>query len=134
MKRKLLKSTVIVVLAASAAAPAVGKRPSLAMLQELERGSWELRFRGSGSIERMCLGDVNRLIQLRHPVSKCESVVVRDATNDVTVQYTCRGNGYGRTHIRRESSRLVQIDSQGIANGRPFVIAAEARRVGVCAS
>ena len=28
---------------------------------------------------------------------------------EVTVQYTCRGRGYGRTHIRRETNRLVQI-------------------------
>jgi hypothetical protein len=48
------------------------------------------------------------------------------------VQYTCRGRGYGRTHIRRETSRLVQIDTQGIADGRPFAFAAEARRVGDC--
>jgi hypothetical protein len=50
----------------------------------------------------------------------------------VVVQYTCRGKGYGRTHIRRETGRLVQIDSQGIAGGLPFEFSAEARRVGDC--
>ena len=50
------------------------------------------------------------------------------------VQYTCRGKGYGRTQIRRESNRLVQIDSQGIADGLPFSFSAEARRVGDCAA
>jgi len=50
----------------------------------------------------------------------------------VTVQYTCRGLGYGRTAIRRESSRLVQVQSQGIAEGLPFEISGEARRIGDC--
>ena len=42
------------------------------------------------------------------------------------------GNGYGRTNLRREISRLVQIESQGIVDGLPFQFAAEARRVGAC--
>ena len=52
--------------------------------------------------------------------------------NEVTGQYTCRGDGYGRTHIRRETATLAQIDGQGIAGGKPFQFAAEARRVGSC--
>ena len=73
-----------------------------------------------------------RLIQLRHPDASCDKVVVQDSPSEVTVQYTCRGRGYGRTHIRKETNRLVQIDSQGIANGLPFEFNAEARRVGDC--
>lgn len=135
MKHKPLKSMAMVALVVSAVTPLAGERPSLAMLQDLERGRWELRVRGNGdSVERMCLGDMSRLIQLRHPMSNCKSVVVREAWNDVTVQYTCPGRGYGRTRIRRESSRLAQIDSQGIADGLPFAFAAEARRVGDCSS
>ena len=73
-----------------------------------------------------------RLIQLRHPAAACDRLVVDDGASEVTVQYTCRGRGYGRTHIRRETNRLVQIDSQGIAEGLPFSFAAEARRIGDC--
>jgi len=51
----------------------------------------------------------------------------------VVVQYTCKGRGYGRTQIRKESGQLAQIDSRGIANGLPFEFTAEARRVGDCA-
>lgn len=105
------------------------------MLDQLDAGRWELRARSPGSPpERFCLNSGRRLIQLRHPDSACERLVVQDSPNEVTVQYTCRGSGYGRTHIRRETSRLVQIETQGIAEGLPFEFSAEARRVGDCGS
>jgi hypothetical protein len=113
-------------------APASGQRPALAMLNGLDAGRWELRVRDDGSVERLCLPDVKRLIQLRHPADACDRLIVTDAASEVTVQYTCRGRGYGRTHIRRETNQLVQIDTQGIAEGLPFSFAAEARRVGDC--
>lgn len=117
------------------AAPASGQRQSLAMLDQIEGGRWELRARGqSGAIERLCLNNGRRLIQLRHPAATCERLIVSDGANEVTVQYTCRGRGYGRTHIRRETGRLVQIDAQGIADGLPFAFTAEARRVGECSA
>lgn len=117
----------------AAAATAQGGGPSLAMLDRLEAGRWEIRLREPGNpSEKVCLGDGRRLIQLRHPGAPCERFVIQDGPSDVVVQYTCRGKGYGRTHIRRETSRLVQIDSQGIAQGLPFEFSAEARRVGDC--
>ncbi len=115
------------------AMPASGQGPQLAMLDQLESGRWELHIRGAeGGVERLCLRDRWRLIQLRHPVENCERMVVNDGTSEVTVQYICRGRGYGRTHIRRETGKLVQIDSQGIADGLPFAFSAEGRRVGDC--
>lgn len=116
------------------ASPAWSQKPALAMLDELEKGRWELRVRGDdGSPQLVCLGDARRFIQLRHPaVGNCEKLTVQDSDSEVTVQYTCKGLGYGRTHIRRETGRLIQIQSQGIADGLPFSFAAEARRVGSC--
>lgn len=135
MKNWLCNAVLLGGLAAAFVAPALGQRPPLAMLDQLEKGRWELRVREEGAaVQRLCIGDARRLIQLRHPAASCERLVVEDDATQVTVQYTCRGQGYGRTHIRRESSRLVQIDSQGIAEGRPFAFAAEARRVGDCTS
>jgi hypothetical protein len=120
---------------AASAAPVVAQRPALAMLNQLEAGSWELRLRdGNGSVQRICLPDAQRLIQLRHPGIPCERLIVEDGASAVTVQYTCRGHGYGRTEVRRETSRLVQIQTQGIADGLPFSFAAEARRVGKCST
>ncbi len=106
---------------------------SLAMLDRLESGRWELRRHDEpGAPRRLCLGDGRRLIQLRHPGQNCSRIVVEDTDSEVTVQYTCPGQGYGRTQIRRESDSLVQVDTQGIAQGLPFAYVAEARRVGRC--
>ncbi|MEE4451748.1 hypothetical protein [Novosphingobium resinovorum] len=115
------------------AAPVHGQRQSLAMLDELDHGGWELRERG-GPVRNICLDSGRRLIQLRHPGMACSSVVVEDRNDQVTVQYTCRGQGYGRTQIRRETDALIQIDSQGIVNGLPFSFSAEGRRTGDCRS
>ncbi len=117
------------------AAPASGQRASLTMLDQLDAGRWELRQRDSSSpAERLCVSNGRRFIQLRHPEVSCDRLVVEDGPSEVTVQYTCRGQGYGRTSIRRETSRLVQIQSQGIRNGLPFEFSAEARRVGDCSA
>jgi hypothetical protein len=103
------------------------------MLDQLSAGRWEVRFREAGvPPQRLCLANGQGLIQLRHPGATCERFVVAGGPNAVVVQYTCKGRGYGRTQIRRESAQLVQIDSQGIANGLPFEFTAEARRVGDC--
>lgn len=104
------------------------------MLDQLAPGRWELRDRSGAVVQRVCVASGRQLIQLRHPGPACESVVVQDTPGEVDVQYTCRGRGYGRTQIRRETNRLVQLNSQGIANGLPFEFAAEARRTGECTS
>ena len=104
----------------------------LAMLDRLEPGMWELRMREGGGVERLCLDDGRRLIQLRHPNLPCRQFVVEDDAVSVTVHYTCTGQGSGRTHLRFESPRLIQVESQGIAAKLPFDFVAEARRVGSC--
>lgn len=110
----------------------VAQQPELSMLRKLTDGRWELRGR-DGSVRRMCVGDRSRLIQLRHPELPCSHIVIEDSANSVTVQYTCRGRGYGRTHIRKESAQLIQLDTQGIAEGLPFEFSAEGRWIGECA-
>ncbi len=116
---------------AALAAPAIAQA-SLGMLDTLDRGGWEIRFRDGSSVRKVCLRTGREFIQLRHDGSTCNRFVVEDGARNVTVQYTCRGDGYGRTHIRKESSGLVQIDSQGIAGGKPFQFTAEARQTGRC--
>ena len=69
----------------------------LQMLSHLERGRWEIRVRGEQSVQSLCIGDQRRLIQLRHPDLSCERLVLEDNASSVTVQYICRGHGYGRT-------------------------------------
>lgn len=116
------------------AMPVAAQTPGLAMLGTLERGLWQLRDRDDSAapVRNLCLGDPRVLLQLRHERAQCSRYVIEDADRTVTVHYTCPGAGHGRTTIRKETSRLVQIDTQGIANGAPFSNAYEARRTGPC--
>lgn len=118
-------------LAGASAAPA--QAPSLAMLDALEKGSWQLRERGKDNVlQTICVGDARRMIQIEHPRATCSRYIIEDTPKSVTVHYTCPGAGHGRTSIRNETNRLVQIDTQGIAEGKPFSQSIEARRTGPC--
>lgn len=133
--RQMVKQGLAIALAgwAALAVPASSQRPALAMLDQIEPGRWEIRLRdGSRRSYPICVDNGRKLIQLRHDALNCERLVIDDRADEVTVQYTCRGRGYGRTSIRRETGRLVQIETQGIAEGLPFEFAAEARRTGDC--
>ena len=99
-----------------AAMPAVAQAPELAMLTSLNRGNWEVRLRSDNSNLQVCVRTGREFIQLRHRQLACERYVVEDEPGEVTVQYTCRGNGYGRTTIRFENANLVQIRSQGVGS------------------
>jgi hypothetical protein len=132
MKRKLVISAAIVATGLFVP-PAAGQRSSLAMLDQIEAGRWEIRMRdGTRRTYPLCVENGRRLLQLRHEAQNCDRLIVEDNPDSVTVQYTCRGRGYGRTSIRRETNQLVQIQTQGIAEGLPFDFAAEARRTGNC--
>ena len=112
--------------------PSAAQPSSLAMLASLNKGEWTLNFRDGTQTRRVCLRDGVEFIQLQHSGQECSRFVIEDNATEVTVQYTCRGNGYGRTTVRRETGALVQIESQGIVNGRPFELSAEARHTGSC--
>ena len=112
--------------------PAAAQAPSLAMLSTLDDGQWEVKTRDGSAVRRLCVHSGLEFIQLQHGKSDCSRFVVDDGAKAVTVQYTCRGNGYGRTTFRRETASLVQIESQGIVGGLPFQFSAEARKVGAC--
>jgi hypothetical protein len=115
-----------------AAIPLAVQAAELGMLDSLAKGAWSLRIRDNGAEQRICVRDGREFIQLRHRQAGCSRFVVEDGTDEVVVQYTCRGNGYGRTSIRREGSGLVQVESQGIIDGAPFAISGEARHSGSC--
>jgi hypothetical protein len=115
------------------AIPALAQSGGLAMLGSLTKGEWTVTFRDGSAARKICVRSGRELIQLRHPsASNCSRYVVDDDPTKVSVQYACRGNGYGRTDIRRETGSLVQIQSQGIEGGLPFNFDAEARRTGTC--
>ena len=112
--------------------PAAAQTESLKLLGSLSKGEWTLKHRDGSRDSKICIRTGQELIQLRHAEFDCSRFVVEDNRNKVTVQYTCPGNGYGRTDIRKETGGLVQIESQGIASGTLFQFAAEARHTGRC--
>ena len=124
-----MASTALVA-AAAVAVPALAETPT--MLTQLERGRWQLTDRSGGAARNICLGDATQLIQVRHANNRCASYTVENGTNVVTVGYDCQAAGNGRTTVRRETNRLVQIETQGMVNGAPFSQNFEARRVGAC--
>ena len=131
----LCKSRLIAVFGAivlGIALPASAQSSGLSMLKGLVSGEWTVKFRDGTPDRKICVRSGSELVQLRHSENDCTRFVVEDGANRVTVQYTCPGNGYGRTNIRKESGSLVQIEGQGIASGLPFQFAAEARRTGSC--
>ncbi|WP_298400193.1 hypothetical protein [Sphingobium sp.] len=116
-----------------AAGPGVANAPAPAALRTLEPGEWELRGRGEGAeTQKLCVTDLRQLLQVRHGRTLCHSFTVSDSPNAVSVTYDCAAAGTGRTDLRIETTRLVQIRSQGVADGAPFAFAAEGRRVGAC--
>lgn len=118
---------------AALAVPAAAEAPSLVLLARLEPGLWQLRDREAQSPPRsICIGDARVLLQLRHERFDCAHFVVEDTAQSATVTYRCGGAGNGRTVLRRETGRLVQIDTQGVAGGGPFSASYEARRIGAC--
>jgi hypothetical protein len=129
---KLSSAATIAAAVALASVPLAAQAPELAMLNGLAKGAWNLRIRDDGSQQRICVRDGREFIQLRHRQPGCSQFVVQDGADEVVVQYTCRGNGYGRTSIRREGNGLVQIRSQGIEGGTPFSFSGEARQSGSC--
>ena len=117
---------------AGLAVPVLAQGNGLAMLGTLAKGEWTIRQRGGAPDRKICVRSGAELIQLMHRESGCSQFVVEDGAARVTVQYTCPGNGYGRTSIRRGTPALVQLESQGIESRTPFQLTAEARRTGTC--
>lgn len=114
------------------AVPVMAQTDALEMLRTLTKGEWTVKFRDGSPDLKICVKTGDELIQIKHERPGCSRFVVENNPSKVTVQYTCPGDGYGRTDIRRETSSLVQIESQGIVSGKPFQLAAEARRTGSC--
>ena len=107
-----------------------GTMPALSMVQP---GQWLLKSRANPAESRsVCVSDVRALLQVRHSGAMCSRFVIANTPRETTVHYTCPGSGHGRTTIKVETPRLIQIESQGIANQEPFAVELEGRRVGEC--
>lgn len=116
---------------AIAAAPTEPPLPTA--LASLQAGQWAFRpIDGSGSVKTLCLGDPRALIQLRHGNLPCSRFVITNGAAEAVVNYSCGAPGNGRTTVRVETPRVVQIESQGIAGKAPFELVYEGRRTGEC--
>ena len=112
---------------------ALANANDLSLLNTLERGQWSLRAAAAEApLTKICLGNPEVLTQIQHSGAACERYVVRSTVNSVTVSYTCKGQGQGLTTIRKESNRIIHIQSQGIRNNAPFSFSVEGRRTGPC--
>jgi hypothetical protein len=110
--------------------PAATQQPG--PLAQVERGLWQLRGAGGEVAGSVCLGDPLLLARPEHGPQPCTSEILGSDLHSVTIGYVCPGMGRGRTLLRVETPRLVQIDSQGLHNGVPFGLRAQARRIGTC--
>lgn len=112
--------------------PVAAEESGFALLDGLERGLWEVRYRDGTPARRICVHSGHELIHLKHAGAQCSRPNVEVGRGSVTVQYSCRGSGFGRTTIRQETRSLVQIQGNGVEDGSPYQFVAEARRVGAC--
>ena len=136
MKFSHLALAGFICMSAGGGAFAYAQGGDLSLLESLDRGLWRLRAVGGGAsgapVSQLCVGDPARLTQIQHGDAPCSYYVVRSMPNSVTVSYSCKGLGQGLTTIRKESSKLIHIQSQGIRNNSPFSFAVEARRSSAC--
>lgn len=138
MRRKVISFLTITVLVCSGTSALLKPGESLAqsseleVLNELAKGEWTIRFRDGSPSRKICVRSGQEMLQLQHGRTGCRQVVLTDSKQEAAVQYSCKGDGYGRTIVRRETGELVQLSGQGFADGRPFEFFAEARRTGSC--
>ena len=106
----------------------------LTALSEIQPGMWQLRELGTpgATPKPMCIANTYALMQLRHAGATCTRLVIKNSKDDAVVQYSCPHAGYGRTSLHVETTELVRIDTQGIANNEPFEVSMEGRRSGDC--
>ena len=83
---------------------------------------------------QICVGDLASLSQFEHRRSRCTRVVIRDLPTSTEIHYTCTDGGFGRSTIKRITTKSLRIDTQGISGSYPFNYVMQARRIGDCPS
>jgi hypothetical protein len=131
----LFSAFALVAAGAAVAVWAGAPAPQIAALAQVEPGQWQIKpFLGDGPARSLCISNAASFIQIEHGEASCSRFVVEDRPGVATVSYSCPGAGSGRTTIRVETTRLLDIQSQGIVNNAPFEVRYEARRTGPCAA
>jgi hypothetical protein len=124
----------VLVAGVAVSVPAAAEAPVPTALAAMQPGQWQLRsLDGSAPPKTLCIGDPRVLLQLRHSNAACNKLILTNNATEAVVSYSCAAAGNGRTTVRVETPRVVQIESQGIADKSPFDWTYEGRRVGDCA-
>lgn len=130
-KRSMRLAVAGVLLLFGAASAPAQRNPALTSLGTIERGQWQLK-NAEGQVRRLCLGNPAAMLQIMHGNTQCEHFVMENTPRSATIRYTCPGHGHGRTTISIDTPRVVNIETQGVANGAPFSERFEGRRTGIC--
>jgi hypothetical protein len=64
----------------------------------------------------------------------CQHTIVEDEPNRAVITYVCKGQGFGRTELRRGDRNVFVIGAQGVSGREPFDMKGEYRRTGDCAT
>lgn len=113
--------------------PVVAQAPHMQLLalDQLETGLWQIDVKGKPP-RQICVTDPMAFIQLEHNAPSCSRFVIQNDPRTATVHYSCNAIGWGRTTVRLETARVVEIDTQGILAKASFQYSAEARKIGAC--
>jgi hypothetical protein len=98
-------------------------------------GQWEIKgVPGAKAPALQCLSDVLALAQFEHRGKSCTHRIITNAASSTVIEYSCGGDGFGRTKINVITPRNLRIETQGISDNMPFNYLLQARRVGDCPS
>ena len=133
---RILRFALLFLIASVSVAAALPQLQQIKAMMTVQPGLWTIHAldRGESDVPAFCVTDTARLLQFRHPGQTCSRFIIADTSRVATIQYTCPGNGWGRTSVRIISPGQLRLDTQGIADNAPFALAAEAKRVGECHS
>ena len=82
-----------------------------------------------------CLTSPDFIIHAGHDAASagsCEHTIIENTPERAIVTYVCKGQGYGRTDVRRDANGVFVVEAQGIAGKDPYDMRGEFKRVGDC--
>ncbi|WP_306095706.1 hypothetical protein [Sphingomonas sp. DG1-23] len=130
--KRLMRPAVLAALILFGAAGAPAQRSATPnALAGIEHGQWQLRS-VDGTMRKLCIANPAMLIQIVHGNTQCEHFVMENSQRSATIRYTCPSHGHGRTTISVDTPRVINLETQGVANGAPFSERFEGRRIGAC--
>lgn len=93
---------------------------------------WKMRAPAGAA---QCMTGPEGLLHAGHgsATPACQHTIVEDEPKRAVVTYVCKGEGFGRTELRRGDGNVFVVDAQGVSGRQPFDMKGEYRRTGDCA-